>query len=140
MLEKFTDDREKIERYSAIANLCPLPIFIVAHDGKSIVYINPAYREFTGRSIDELQDFKWLEMVHPDDRTNVAAVWKQFVLDENPVPSLRRYVHKNGKVSEAVMTAYRVEQNGFVGFIVPRCTEGCFFMKLVPPAGIPPAT
>lgn len=134
LLEKFQNDREKMERYSAVCELCPIPVFIVAHDGSSVIYINPAYRRLTGRAIDELQNNGWLSVIHPDDRDRVETEWTRFLKTEISKPSLRRYIHVDGTTTEAQMTVQRVERNGYVGFIVP--TD---FNNLVSPAGIPPA-
>lgn len=135
LLEKFQDDREKMERYSAVCELCPIPVFIVAHDGVSIVYVNPAYRRLTGRCLDELQNNGWLNVIHPDDRTRVEAEWAVFLKTETLKPSIRRYVHVDGTVTEAEMSVQRVEKNGYVGFIVPRG-----FNSLVSPVGFSPTT
>jgi PAS domain S-box-containing protein len=146
LLEKFTNDREKMERYVAIAQLCPLPAFIVAHDAATVVYVNPAYTILTGRVLEELQDGKWIDLViHPEDRTGVRELWGRFALTTLCPPHRHRYVHKDGKVTEAISLLERVEGNGFVGFIIPSCTDPscCPLLtlhKLAPPAGLPPAT
>lgn len=125
-----------MERYSAVCELCPIPVFIVAHDGSSVIYINPAYRELTGRNIDELQNNGWLNVIHPEDRTRAEAEWALFLKTQVPKPSLRRYVGVDGTVTEAEMNAHRVENNGYVGFIVPRI----FNHQMVSPDGISPPT
>lgn len=123
LLEKFQADREKIERYSAVAERCPLPVFVIGSDGVSILYINPAYRELTGRTLDELQDGKWPIVIHPDDREEVQRAWKMFTETNTVQPHWHRYIHANGTITEAMTLVDRVEGNGYVGFIMPQCGD-----------------
>jgi PAS domain S-box-containing protein len=134
LLQKFEADREKIERYSSIAEHCPLPAFIAGSDGISILYINPAYRELTGRNIEELQDGKWVtSVIHPDDQASVIDAWKLFTKTVQRQAHHHRYVHVDGRVTDAVTVVDRVEGNGYVGFIIPHCgKEDCPMQQLVP--------
>ena len=142
LLDKFHADREKMERYTALVELCPLPAFILAHDAKTIVYVNPAYREMTGRTLEELQDDKWIDLaIYPDDRPSVLQTWRQFAETHKAHPHHHRYISKTGIVTDAVTILERVEGNGYVGFILPKC-ESAFecpiarLSKLVSPAGL----
>lgn len=123
LLEKFQADREKIERYSAVAERCPLPVFVIGSDGVSILYTNPAYMELTGRTIEELQDGNWPLVIHPDDREEVKLAWKMFTETNTLQPHWHRYIHKNGTITEAMTLVDRVEGNGYVGFIMPQCGD-----------------
>jgi PAS domain S-box-containing protein len=135
LLEKFSEDREKMERYSAVAEFCPIPAFIVAHDGLSVVYVNRAYREFTGTSLHELQDFGWTKIIDESDRQRAEQEWRQLMQTDQPVVSHRHYLAASGDKVKATLVAQRVENNGYVGFIIPECND-----KLVSPAGLSPAT
>lgn len=134
MLEKFHDDREKMERYSAVAEFCPIPAFIVAHDGTSVVYTNKAYQRLLGKRLEDLQNYGWLTAVHPDDRPRARQEWETIIKTDVPLKSRRRYISPDGKPVECILTAQRVEQNGYVGFLVPVDVA-----QVVPPAGISPA-
>ena len=142
LMEKFHDDREKMERYIALAELCPLPAFMVAHDQATVVYINPAYRVLTGRNLSELQGGRWLDLViHPDDRAEVAEKWKMFTETSKSLPHRHRYINTDGQVTDAVTILERIEGNGFVGFILPRCDTSfecpiTTIYKMVSPAGL----
>jgi PAS domain S-box-containing protein len=105
-----------------IAELCPLPAFIVAYDGKTIVYVNAAYQRMTGRTLFDLNEGDWADLViHPDDREKTRAAWASFLKDGQLQPHWHRYVHKDGTVFEGMTLVERVQGNGFVGFIVPQC-------------------
>jgi PAS domain S-box-containing protein len=51
--------------------------WVVSPDGGSVVYCSPAYEELWGRSVASLyaEPRSWLDAVHPEDRTRVAAAW-----------------------------------------------------------------
>ena len=143
LLNKFNADREKIERYAALTELCPLPAFIIGHDRFSILYINPAYQVLTGRNIEELQNDQWINLViHPDDRAGVRERWEKFTNSSQPEipPDHHRYINREGAVTDAATILRRVEGNGYVGFILPKC-EASFecpiyrLNKLASPAG-----
>jgi PAS domain S-box-containing protein len=124
LLEKFQDDREKIERYAAVADFCPLPAFIVRSDAQEIVYINPAYTALTGRSIDELNGTNWIDLViHPDDRSALTEVWRAFQHTAKTAAHWHRYIHKDGTTTDCLTILERVQGNGFVGYIMPQCQE-----------------
>jgi PAS domain S-box-containing protein len=156
LAEKFQDDREKIERYAAVANFCPIPAFIVSSDTREIVYINPAYEVLTGRTLEELRESDWINLViHPDDRPAVHGVWNLFHSTTRSAPHWHRYISKNGTVTDSFTILECVQGNGFVGYVLPQCVESscpitrlndslmkadCDCNKVVSLAGISPAT
>ena len=128
LLQKFTEYREMVERFSAVAEFCPIPCFVTAHDGTSILYVNPAYTAMTGYGVDELQNASWSKVVHPEDRQEAIDVWLKFCRDAQPVNFQQRYVHaETGVVTKVITTVHVVKGNGFVGFMTP--------IELVPPGG-----
>ena len=123
LLDKFQADREKLEHYSSIAERCPLPAFVAGPDRESILYLNPAYTALTGRTLDELQNGNWPLVIHPDDRDEVATIWKKFTESSTVEPHWHRYVHKNGTIVEAMTLVESVRESGYVGFILPQCGD-----------------
>jgi len=76
-------NREALLRYSVLLDLCPLPAFFLEFNSKIPVYINPAYCELTGRTLNELQTQNWLQLViHPEDLPGVVAAWNKFDKDK----------------------------------------------------------
>lgn len=134
MLERFSSDREQLERYSAVAEFCPIPAFVVAHDGRTVAYVNKAYYDMMGVRPEDGK-LQWKKAIHPDDLDRVVSEWEHMVETEEPLHSTRRYIDSRGNVFFATLVARRVQGNGFVGFIVPNEIE-----RVVPLAGIPPAT
>lgn len=159
LLDKFHEDREKILRYSAIAEMCPIPAYVTGSDGTTVLYVNPAFIELTGMTLSELQNGNWINAVHPDDRADAMTAWTLFTKSRQSAAHQHRYIHKNGTVTAAMRIANCVENNGFVGFIVPQCGEpNCPVRRLnrnawnlaaildarihqvVPAPGLPPGT
>ena len=146
LIEKFQDDREKLGRYVALAELCPLPAFIVGHDKLTVIFVNAAYRTLTGRHLHELQSGAWIDLViHPEDRAVVANRWRLFKETGTIEPHRHRYISVDGTVTDAVTLLERVEGNGFVGFVLPQCgaTIECpvaRIYKLASPEGLSPST
>lgn len=135
MLEKFSSDREQLERYTAVAEFCPIPAFVVAHDGRTVAYVNKAYYDMIGLTLEEAKNLGWKKTIHPDDLHRVVAEWDHMVETNTPLRSERRYIDRNGNPFSAILVARRVQSNGFVAFIVPH-----EIAKVVPPAGLSPAT
>ena len=141
LLKHFEAYRHKIEQYASIAHFSPIPVFVTAHDGLTILYVNPAYIKLTGCPVDNLHNFNWANVIHPDDRERSIAVWKKFVVDRKPVVICEKYVNViTGKVYPCHCSVYSVEGNGFVGFILPEgWNPDVVFEMLALPAGVPPA-
>ncbi|MGD1071863.1 MAG: PAS domain S-box protein [Bryobacteraceae bacterium] len=58
--------RESEERFRLIADSCPSMMWVTDAEGGNR-FINRAYREFCGVTIDELKEGKWRLLLHPDD-------------------------------------------------------------------------
>ena len=57
------------------------PTFEVAADGK-VTWINRAYVEAFGLSLEDISGNKWLSAIHPDDRDRVVREWNHVVHDQ----------------------------------------------------------
>lgn len=135
LLERFSSEREQVERYTAVAEFCPIPAFVVAHDGRTVVYVNKAYYDMMGVTPEEGKNLQWKKSIHPDDINRVVWEWEHMIETEQPLHSERRYIDHTGHEFSATLVARRVENNGFVGFIVPHEIS-----RVVPSAGFSPAT
>lgn len=131
LMSKFQHDREKLENYVAIACHSPLPAFIQARDGISMLYVNPAYTNLTGYVLADVQLERWAESVHPDDRATTLAWWKKLVAADRIGGShIHRIIRKGGQATIKVTVVIScVENNGFVGFIIadPLSRESLYF-------------
>ena len=74
---KTAADRVKTseERYRALTELSPQMVYMSTPSG-SITYVNTFTREWTGKTLDELQGDGWANLIHPDHRERILNVWK----------------------------------------------------------------
>jgi PAS domain S-box-containing protein len=72
--------RESEERARAIADFCPIGIFMAAPDGR-IVYENNAALRLHDNQPSRAQGNTWAHAIHADDRSRVLAAWSRFIAD-----------------------------------------------------------
>ena len=61
-------------RFRQLADLGPSMIWFGNPDG-SLSYLNERWHEYTGKAMHEALPFGWIEVIHPDDRQALLAVW-----------------------------------------------------------------
>ena len=66
--------RESQEKFELIADAIPHMVWEIEMDGK-ISYINKQWMDWSGLSLDEINNGGWSSVIHPDDLENVAAGW-----------------------------------------------------------------
>lgn len=121
LLKNFEAYRHEVEQYAAVTDFCPIPVFVTAHDGLAVLYVNPAYIEMTGCDVRTLSDFNWAKIIHPDDRERSVAVWKQFIEDRKPIHIDERYINVNtGQVFDTCCIVRAIPNDGVVGYIFPK--------------------
>lgn len=120
LLKRFESYRHQVEQFATIANQCPLPIFVMAHDGLSLLYVNPAYTRLTGCTVDQLNGENYIKIIAPVDRERSIAIWKKFVEDRQDVHMTEYYLDaETGQPILCLVDVYAVAGNGFVGYIRP---------------------
>lgn len=121
LLKKFEAYRHEVEQYAAVANFCPIPVFLTSHDGLSVLYVNPAYIQMTGCDVASLSNGGWTKVIHPHDRERSFAVWQRFVETREPICIEERFVNTlTGDVFETICTVHAIPGNGMVGYIFPK--------------------
>ena len=76
--------REAEGRFQAIANSAPLPMMCGGPDG-ALTFLNRAWLELTGRTLEEELGFGWLQGVHPDFRDQTMDRCWSAVSEREPV-------------------------------------------------------
>ncbi|GAB4016165.1 sensor histidine kinase [Spirosoma koreense] len=64
------------QHYQQVTNSLPLMIFTANQLGQ-LLYANAWVTEFTGRSIQHLNQSRWADVLHPDDYAPFWALWTQ---------------------------------------------------------------
>lgn len=121
--------REREQRFRLIAERIDEVIYLASPDFSELLYVNPAYEEVWGRSIDELYDdaTMFLDGIDPRDRESVESDFEAMVADikqsndEDSYTFEYRVRKPDGEINWVSATGYSVQlSNGeqrFVGII-----------------------
>jgi PAS domain S-box-containing protein len=72
-------------------------IFIaVADETSNATYFNKAWIELTGRSMEDLLEFGWADLVHPDDKVRYVNIYLDAFKDRVPFIGESRVLNKEG--------------------------------------------
>lgn len=71
-------------------------LIAVTDENKKITYFNKAWTDQTGRSLDELLEYGWTSLVHPDDREKYESIARSAFEKRAPFTSEFRLLDKNG--------------------------------------------
>ena len=125
LLQKFEAMRDRVLHYVAVIDQCPVPAFILSRDGKDMYYVNASFRDLFGKDETVLQDGRWLDLIHPDDRKEMKAIWEEYLknpVNNVPVMHCHRYQTLSGDM-RTVTKVTAIPENGIVGYIV--CANNC---------------
>jgi PAS domain S-box-containing protein len=74
--ERIRADRARLAeseaRFRALADSAPAPVWVLNAAG-SLEFVNRAFRDLVGRSLDTLSGDGWLDLLHPEDRVGIEA-------------------------------------------------------------------
>jgi PAS domain S-box-containing protein len=88
--------REGEERFRVMADGCPTVMW--ANDARGTKqFINRAYREFTGATLEELEGDKWQVLLHPDDAPAYVAALQRAVREHAPFRAEARARRADGE-------------------------------------------
>ena len=81
--------------YQAIIEAVPHVIWVAESEGQ-VIFINRAWKEWTGREVEDSLGTRWTESVHPDDAPELLAKWKRAYSEGAPYEGECRFVTKDG--------------------------------------------
>ncbi len=73
----------------------PALVWSALPDG-SVDFINLRHREFTGLSLDDVRDWKWTSVIHPEDRRKLIGSWLTALATGEPLENEARVRRANG--------------------------------------------
>lgn len=82
-------------RLSTLIESSPLGVTLADPEGK-ILFANSAYAKLAGRPAQDLVGLMAVDLVHPDDRDNVAAKWAKAITDDQPYTAEYRLLRPDG--------------------------------------------
>jgi len=88
---------EREQQYKTLTNALPLIIFSLSENGE-ILYANEWLRQFTGATIEQLNETKWKNIVHPEDYDSFSVLINPTLpVGASTVKTQCRLRHKNEK-------------------------------------------
>src|SRR6476660_1517307 len=78
-----------------VIDAIPAMVWIAAPDGKA-TFINRAWTEYLGLSLEEVLGFDWPRTVHPDDVDRYLAAWRLSLASGQPLEQEVRYRRADG--------------------------------------------
>ena len=74
--------QESEERYRSL--VIAISEIVWTTDAEGRVNDMPAWRAYTGQSVEQVKGWSWLDAVHPEDRDRTAQIWNHAVLTKSP--------------------------------------------------------
>ncbi|MCG5249488.1 sensor histidine kinase [Methylorubrum extorquens] len=76
--------RESEERFRALVNL--VPVILWRSDASGLTFSeNQSFLDYTGQTAEDVQDFGWLEPIHPHDRKPVRDIFVDGIETKQPI-------------------------------------------------------
>ena len=72
---------QREDELELITQVIPQQIWTASLDGKTD-YINRRWQEYTGLTVEQIQEYGWSAIIHPDDFAQVKAGWIEAMLSE----------------------------------------------------------
>jgi PAS domain S-box-containing protein len=89
--------RANQQHYQALAEAIPEFVWSCAADG-TIEYLNPQYIQYTGVTLDTVNNGAWRQIVHPDDLSAILEAWTHTLSTGEPFEMEYRFRRKSDGV------------------------------------------
>jgi PAS domain S-box-containing protein len=100
----------------SIVNTSDRPTFETDVSG-SCIFANKAFLNLIGRSFDDVKNFGWINIVHPDDRHFVKKEWDAALEDNRNFELIFRIICKEKNIYRVYCEAHPINGplNGYIG-------------------------
>jgi PAS domain S-box-containing protein len=88
--------QETQDRDQFILNSLPILIWTVKPNGKAD-YLNETWLNYTGKTESELLGWRWVHVVHPDDRETILELWREAMEKGEKFQTEYRLMAENGQ-------------------------------------------
>ncbi len=88
--------RERELQLNLLTETLPALLWKAAPDG-TIVYMNKTATEYCGRSLEEVQQMGWKDLIHPDDREEALVYWKRLLREGVGADTVLRLLGSDGR-------------------------------------------
>ncbi len=83
--------REREIQLNLLTENLPAVLFKAAPDG-TILYVNQKGIEFTGRTVEDLQQKGWIDLIHPDDFEETLEHWNRLLAGSDGYEIVNRFM------------------------------------------------
>ena len=87
--------RRSDEHLRLVVNAIPALVWSAQPDG-SVDFINQRHQEFTGLSLDDVQGWRWTDLIHPEDRARLVDQWRKALATCEPLETEARLRRAGG--------------------------------------------
>ncbi|MDQ6608573.1 MAG: PAS domain S-box protein, partial [Bacteroidota bacterium] len=110
--------KESEERFRTMAEGTDI-LIATSDETSNATYFNKAYTHLTGRSMQDLLKFGWVDLIHPEDQEDIIASYMSAFKKRIPVAFECRLLNKEGEYRWLLIQAIqRLRPNGtFAGYI-----------------------
>jgi PAS domain S-box-containing protein len=105
------------ERFRTLAGAAPTGI-LEAKAGGGIVYANPWMAEITGRGTEAMMGASWIDVIHPDDASELAALINRSRSTGAELETSFRIQRPDGEIRHVRMLAAPKVRNADSGYVV----------------------
>lgn len=100
----------------SILNISDIPTFETDEKGK-LYFVNKAYTKFLGRTFEEVKDYGWVNIIHPDDRVRVKDEWFSALKEHRNFECSLRVMCRKRRVYRIFCESHPIcgESDGYIG-------------------------
>jgi hypothetical protein len=88
--------REREHQLNLLTETLPAILWKADLNGQ-ITYINRKAIEYSGRTIEEIQEKGWIDLIHPDDVVEMVAVWNELLAAGEGYDIVSRFMCADGQ-------------------------------------------
>jgi PAS domain S-box-containing protein len=110
--------QEQERRTAALMQLAPVGIYYTDREGYCL-YVNEAWRNIAGLTLEEALGPGWVRSLHPDDLEATRQEWRRFLSEGGPFHLGFRFLAPDGAVRHVISRATRLldEDGALIGAI-----------------------
>ena len=110
--------RDSEELFRVLTAMSPVGVFVTDRDG-NCEYVNEAYQNMSGLTLDDAAGHGWISAIHPSDRSRVAEEWSTGTKSNKVFRTEFRFLRSDGVVvwGIAQAAAQRDASGAVVNFI-----------------------
>lgn len=100
----------------SIVNTSDRPTFETDPSG-ACIFANKAYLELVSRAFEDIKNFGWINIIHPDDRQMVKKEWESAVNDNRNFELSFRIIKREQTIYRVFCEAHPINgsENGYIG-------------------------